>query len=69
MASLTGIVLAVGGQWAVTKFVFEVPFAFPAVHVAVAVGINLLLTIAVGIFGSWGITTHPPLQLLRSENQ
>lgn len=69
MASLTGIVLAVGGQWAVTKFVFEVPFAFPAVHVGVAVGINLLLTIAVGIFGSWGITTHPPLQLLRSENQ
>lgn len=67
MASLTGIVLAVGGQWAITRFVFEVPFVFPAVHVAVAVGINFLITIAVGIFGSWGITTHPPLQLLRAE--
>jgi len=68
MASLTGIVLAVGGQWAVMKFVFEVPFTFPLMHVAVAVGINLLLTILVGIFGSWGITSHPPLQLLRAEN-
>lgn len=67
MASLTGIVLAVGGQWAVMKFVFEVPFVFPAMHVAVAVGINFIITLAVGIFGSWGITTHPPLQLLRAE--
>ncbi len=69
MASLTGIVLAVGGQWAVTTFVFEVPFVFPVVHVAMAVGVNFLITIAVGIFGSWGITTHPPLQLLRAESQ
>jgi len=67
MASLTGIVLAVGGQWAVTRFVFEVPFVFPALHVAVAVGVNFLLTLAVGIFGAWGITSHPPLQLLRAE--
>ncbi|MBL6764138.1 MAG: ABC transporter permease [Verrucomicrobiae bacterium] len=67
MASLAGILLAVGGQWAVTRFVFEVPFVFPAWHVAAAVGANYLITLAVGILGTWGVTNHPPLELLRSD--
>jgi putative ABC transport system permease protein len=68
MASATGILLAVGGQWAVTRYVFEVSFVFPVWQVLAAVGANYVITVVVGIFGSWGITRHPPLELLRAES-
>jgi putative ABC transport system permease protein len=67
MASLSGILLAVGAAWALAFFVFEVTFSFPFVQVGVALIINCLLTIGVGVFGSWGITRHSPLELLREE--
>ncbi|MBG87011.1 MAG: ABC transporter permease [Verrucomicrobiales bacterium] len=67
MASFTGILLAVGGQWALSSFVFEVDFKFPVFPVMAAVGANYLITVLVGILGTWGITRHPPLELLRAE--
>jgi putative ABC transport system permease protein len=67
MASFTGILLAVGGQWALSKFVFEVNFVFPLWPVLGAVAVNYVITVIVGLLGSWGITRHPPLELLRAE--
>jgi putative ABC transport system permease protein len=67
MASFTGILLAVGGQWALSTFVFEVAFVFPLWPVLGAVAINYVITVVVGFLGNWGITRHPPLELLRAE--
>ena len=67
LASLTGTSLAISASWALARFVFEVSFHFPLVQVLTAVGVSSLLTIAIGIIGSWGITTHSPLALLRQE--
>ncbi|MGY8671844.1 MAG: hypothetical protein ACKVHO_04540, partial [Verrucomicrobiia bacterium] len=32
-----------------------------------AVAINYVITVVVGFLGNWGITRHPPLELLRAE--
>jgi putative ABC transport system permease protein len=67
LASLTGIVLAVVAQWALTKFVFKVGFTLPVLHLMAAVVINALLTLAIGWLASRSVVKRPPLEVLRAE--
>ena len=67
MASVTGILLAIVAAWGIARFVFEVSFSFPAWQVGLALLLNCILTIGVGVMGSLGITKHSPLALLREE--
>ncbi len=67
LASLSGILLALGGSWALAYFSFEsefVPNVLPIIGVYVAI---TGLTIVIGLFNSRGILSRPPLEVLRSE--
>jgi putative ABC transport system permease protein len=64
-AALTGSLLAMAGGWALAKFVFEVEFLAYAWPIVAAIGFVTLLTVTFGMLLSRGITTHPPLSILR----
>lgn len=68
MASATGILLSVGAAWAIAHYLFEIAFTLPVWQISAALFINCVLTVAVGILGSWGVTQHSPLALLRQES-
>jgi putative ABC transport system permease protein len=67
LASLTGIVLAVGAQWLLTKFVFKIGFSLPVLHLVAAVVINSMLTVLIGFTASRSVLNRPPLEVLRTE--
>ncbi len=68
IASFTGVLLALGGAWALAAFSFEVPFSpRPATMLLLVVGIASL-TVLIGVINSRGITQRPPLEILRKEN-
>jgi putative ABC transport system permease protein len=67
LAAATGIVLAVGGSWALARFSFEIPFRpvlWPVLILFLGV---VLLTVTIGLLNSRGILNRPPLEVLRSE--
>lgn len=67
LASLSGILLALGGSWALAYFSFEsefIPNILPIIGVYVVI---TGLTIIIGLFNSRGILSRPPLEVLRSE--
>jgi putative ABC transport system permease protein len=67
LASLSGILLALAGSWALAYFSFEsefVPDLLPIAGTYVAI---TGLTIVIGLFNSRGILSRPPLEVLRSE--
>jgi putative ABC transport system permease protein len=66
-AAVTGILLAVTASWAVAYFLFEIVFVLPWAFVAVAFLLVVGLTVLVGVIGSRGILSRPPLEVLRSE--
>lgn len=68
MASITAGLLSVIAAWSMAKFVFKVGFSLPVGHLLMAVAINCILTIGVGILGTWGILNQSPLALLRRES-
>lgn len=65
-AALTGALLSLVAGWALARWVFEVEFLAYAWPVVAAVAAVTVLTVAFGMFLSRGITTHPPLTILRS---
>jgi putative ABC transport system permease protein len=67
VAALTGVILALGGAWALGQFVFHVHFAPEAAPIVLAFVIVPLLTGGVGLFMSRRILRYPPLELLRAE--
>ena len=67
LAAATGLILAIGAGWALATFVFEVDFLLPGKSLAILVGLELLITIIVGLVNSRGIYERPPLEVLRSE--
>lgn len=68
LGAAVGAILAVGANWALAYFVFEVKWAVPS-------GIVLLggwaavsvMTITTGLLSNRGICDHPPLEILRQE--
>ncbi len=66
LAAAVGVGLALVGGWALSAFVFEVPFVPAWSGVLVALLIVPALTVAIGLAGSKGVLQRPPLEVLRS---
>jgi putative ABC transport system permease protein len=65
LGSLTGLVLAIGGGWAITHYVFESGFS-PAIGSAVAIaGAMLGLTVAIGLLAGRDVFRETPMSALR----
>lgn len=67
LAALSGSLLAIGAAWAMSRFVFRIPFHLPLVEIALTHIAVPVLTLLVGLAASRGISNHPPLAILRSE--
>lgn len=66
-SALTGMILALGGGWLLTKFFFEITFAFDWLELLIIGTGVVLLTILIGWLNSREVITTPPLQVLRKE--
>lgn len=65
LGALTGMVLAFGGAWALTHFVFKDPFD-PAVWPTVAISAGMLaLTMGIGFLTSRDVYVATPMQAIR----
>ncbi len=67
LSALAGIILAGISSFALSRWVFEVPFYFPwGAPLIMVVGVSLI-TLLTGLANSRGIASHPPLEILREE--
>ncbi|MBL7841596.1 MAG: FtsX-like permease family protein [Cyclobacteriaceae bacterium] len=66
-SALTGLILSLGGGWLLTKFFFEITFAFDWVELLIITGGVVLLTMVIGWWNSRDVINTPPLQILRKE--
>ena len=65
LGSLTGMLLAIVGGWALTHFVFDTTFS-PALGAAVAIAAAMLtLTIAIGLLAGRDVFKETPMSALR----
>lgn len=67
IAACAGALLAIGGAWAMSRFVFSIPFRLPLAELFVTLVAVPVLTLVVGLLASRGIDNHPPLEILRNE--
>lgn len=67
MASLTGILLAMGASWALAKYTFETSFTPQWLPVPIIFIFVCCLTVAIGLFNSRDVLNKPPLDILRQE--
>jgi putative ABC transport system permease protein len=67
MASLSGILLAMLGTWALAYFVFETAFVPVILPVLGVMAVVTLLTILIGWLNSRNVLDKPPLEILRTE--
>jgi len=67
LASVTGIVLALLGSWALAVFVFKLDYAVSPAPVALAAFSVISLTVLIGLLTSYGVGSTPPLAVLREE--
>lgn len=66
-SALTGMILSLGGGWLLTKFFFEITFAFDWLELLI-IGFGVVfLTVLIGWFNSREVINTPPLQVLRKE--
>jgi putative ABC transport system permease protein len=66
-SALTGMALSFGGGYLLTKFFFEITFAFDWKELMIiSIGV-MILTVAIGWFNSREVINTPPLQVLRKE--
>lgn len=68
LGAAVGAVLAVGANWALAYYVFDVKWVAPSVAVLLAGWAAIsLLTVTTGLLSNRGICDHPPLAILREE--
>jgi putative ABC transport system permease protein len=67
LAALNGVLLAHLGAWAVSRWVFEVPFQPQLWPAAVALVTASVITLTAGLLGNRNLLDRPPLEMLRSE--
>jgi putative ABC transport system permease protein len=66
-SALTGMILSLGGGWLLTKYFFEITFAFDWLElIIIGMGV-VVMTMLIGWFNSREVITTPPLQVLRKE--
>ncbi|MEM6334966.1 MAG: FtsX-like permease family protein, partial [Bacteroidota bacterium] len=66
LATLTGLLLSIGGAWALARFTFDIPFSPPLMPILVAFVGVAGLTVLVGFLSSRGVSRRTPLEVLRS---
>jgi len=67
LAAVTGLLLAVLASWALASFLFEMAFVPAGLPLVVVLLLVSALTVLTGMLGSRGVTTRPPLEVLRGE--
>ncbi|WP_345270386.1 ABC transporter permease [Nibrella viscosa] len=67
LAAFSGIVLSLGGTWALAHYVFDIVFRPNFTPLLAVVGIVTGLTILIGLLNSRGVLVRPPLEVLRAE--
>jgi putative ABC transport system permease protein len=67
LASLAGILLAVGAGWALAEWLFEVEYAVPVLPLLWLALAVTALSAAVGLLASREVFRHTPLEALREE--
>jgi len=68
LAAIAGSFLATGAAWALSHFVFRIPFHLPTLELVATLILVPLLTLGVGLAASRGVSNHPPLEILRSDS-
>lgn len=67
LAVAAGLVLALGGGWALARWLFETRFAVPLVPMAALGAAVVALTAGAGLWSSWGTFRRTPLEVLRAD--
>lgn len=67
LAASVAVLLSAGAGWALARFLFDVPFRFPAGALFAVVGLTAALTVGVGIWGSLEVVRRTPLDVLRAD--
>jgi putative ABC transport system permease protein len=65
LGALTGMLLSIGGGWAVVRYVFKTPFALPFVPVLAIALIIVALTLAIGLLAGRDVFRETPIVALR----
>ena len=66
LGSLTGMILSIGGGWALTRFVFDMPFVLATGPLlAIAAGM-MALTLAIGLTSGRQVFAATPIEALRT---
>ena len=65
LGSMTGMVLAIGGGWALTRFVFDASFSPALVPAFLIAAAMLSLTIAIGLLAGRDVFRETPMSALR----
>jgi putative ABC transport system permease protein len=68
VASGTAVVLSIGSTWALAHFLFEAPYHFAIIPTTSAIVIVCAVTMLMGFFGTRGLLSRPPLEVLRAES-
>ncbi|RBQ10135.1 ABC transporter permease [Pedobacter miscanthi] len=66
-AAGAGLILAVGGSWALAKFIFDAAFIPPFLPTLLLFGSIVLLVVITGVLSTRSILNQPPLKILRTE--
>jgi putative ABC transport system permease protein len=67
LAAATGILLSLGGSWALAKYSFETSFSPQFGPIIILFLLISTLTVIIGLFNSRGILDRPPLEILRRD--
>jgi len=68
LGAAVGAVLAVGANWGLARFIFQMNWVTPAPEVLVFGWLAVsAVTVVTGLLSSRGICDHPPLEVLRQE--
>lgn len=65
LGSAVGLVLSLGGAWALVHFVFDIPFAPLAPPLILLAGVMTLLTLSIGLWSSRDVFAATPMEALR----
>lgn len=63
----TGLILALGGGWALSRFVFEIDFVVPIAQLIGLVLFEVVMTVTIGLLNSRGVYARKPMEVLRAE--
>ncbi len=67
LSATVAVVLAGIGGWAITKWVFKIPFSIPWAGFGMLAAGMVLLTVLTGLWNSLDVFSRPPIGVLREE--